>query len=173
MENENKNPARLQTVFVTLIVPCCFRPPDEWQYLATENIQLINLRPARNNELADADLLVCKKGLGKLLRRSQQGRPDGAVVRHQPGPKRAVKPVCVSRNRRAFLVHLRVIFKGSGAFLSILRQQRLGRADCFLPSGPAYQAEPETDPNPTFSNTRHDWLKLLGRVSNTQPARAL
>src|SRR3712207_5035154 len=62
--------------------------PYERQNLPAESLGLVNLRPARDDELADAYSLVLDEGFGQLLGRPKQRRPDGAVVGHEPRPQR-------------------------------------------------------------------------------------
>ena len=154
-------------------MPTPFGLPNERENLPAKNIHLINLRPTRNNELAHADLLVGKKGVGQLLRRSQQSRPDGTVVRGQPGPDDRFSQCASLVTACSLSVHLGIVFEARRALLLVLGQQRLGDADSFLPRRLAYQAQPQTDTDPAFTNTRHHRLKLFRSVDHAQPACTL
>src|SRR5687767_8034558 len=62
---------KMKTIVRTGGGPLSFRWPDQGQDFPAKDFHFINLRPAGDDELANADLLVFEKGVGKLRRRTQ------------------------------------------------------------------------------------------------------
>src|SRR5919197_2359832 len=153
-----------------------FRVTDERQDFAPEDDHLFELRPARDDELRDADALVLKKDLRELLRRPHEGHRRRPVIGDEPGPQVAVQPADVVRGGQGLLIRLRITPGEDGALLFaylLARQQGLRGRERRLPRRPANYAQPETDFDPAFPEMGDQRAQLLGRVNQTQPARTL
>src|SRR2546423_419881 len=105
--------------------------------LAAEHRDLVDLGPAGEDELIDADLLVGEERVRELVGRADERRPHRPVVRHEAAPQRAAQPLAGGARLG---VHARVVLQRDRRLGAVVRQQRLRDAERFVARRPADHA---------------------------------